>query len=172
MVHDVGHRTLLPLFYVHGAPHIIMDSSADARRWAHLYAISLWWPHRSWSAATTARLYRRDSWRSRTSHRHAVSGLAARGGSGVVLELLQLASSIKWTGSSMSTSRWDLQRRCVRPGPLVSGGLALIRSFVRSGVPPPVSRVLSQNPHLRLFAIAWQVGVWLQRLSHESILCA
>ena len=39
-----------------------------------------------------------------------------------------------------------------------------------SGVPPPVHERSHGNAHARLSVIAWQVGVWLQRLSHESIL--
>ena len=39
-----------------------------------------------------------------------------------------------------------------------------------SGVPPPVHERSHRIAHARLSVIAWQVGVWLQRLSHESIL--
>ena len=68
------------------------------------------------------------------------------GGSGVVLQLLQMASSITWIGSSMSTPRWDLQV-CRHP------------SHERS----------HRIPHSRLSGIACQVGGSLQKLLHESI---
>ena len=147
-----------------------MDISVDFRRCSVLYTIALWWPPAtgrvSQTATPTGRLFESCSWgqpaataglymralqrrsaeqRRRPPTRSQWRGCA--GGSGVVLELLLLASSITWIGSSMSTPRWDLQ---------VCRHSCTERSH--------------GNAHARLSVIAWQVGVWLQRLSHESIL--
>ena len=142
-----------------------MDSSADLRRCCAALLLLVWWlpaaGRVSQTATPTGRLFESCSW----GQPAATAGLYARnsaeqrrrpttrsrwrgcaGGSGVVLELLLLASSITWIGSSMSTPRWDLQV-CRHP------------SHERS----------HRIPHSRLSGIACQVGGSLQKLLHESI---
>ena len=137
---------------------IYMESSA------HL--LTLWWSSASrrwlctagqaarlcrdfvWKlAATTARGDVRWRQRSRISHRHAVGGLAARGGSGVVMQ---------HRGCSWSIPRAATMLPLPHPRPSVCRH--------------PCHECSHGIPHSRLFAIACQVGVWLQRLSYESIL--
>ena len=138
-------------------------SSADLRRCCAAYTIALWWPPAtgpgartatttwslfvasSWGQPTsTARLYARYSaeQRRRPPTRSRWPGCA--GGSGVVLELLQLAFSIIWIGSRMSTPRWDHQV-CRHPctsaltGMLTRTGCALLGRLWDHSKEPPMS---------------------------------
>ena len=151
---------------VHSCGFSTMDSSADLRRCCAAYTIALWWPPAtgrvSQTTTPTGRLFESCSWgqpaataglyerysaeqRRRPPTRSRWPGCA--GGSGVVLELLQLAFSIIWIGSRMSTPRWDHQ---VCRHPCTSALTTMLRL-----------------PHS---AVPWQVVASLQRLSHESIL--
>ena len=96
------------------------------------------------SRRATAGLYARYSaeQRRRPPTRSRWPGCA--GGSGVVLELLQLASSIIWIGSRMSTPRWDHQV-CRHPctsaltGMLTRTGCALLGRLWDHSKEPPMS---------------------------------
>ena len=62
-----------------------------------------------WSAAATRGALAREAQRKRAEPPTRCRWRGCAGHSGVMLGLLLLTSSITWTGSSMSTTRWDLQ---------------------------------------------------------------
>ena len=128
-----------------------------------LYTIALWWPPASGpgagTAATTGRLFLTTSWGQPTSTARLYRRYSAEqrrrpptrsrwpgcaGGSGVVLELLQLAFSIIWIGSRMSTPRGDHQV-CRHPctsaltGMLTRTGCALLGRLWDHSKEPPMS---------------------------------